>query len=128
MESSFDLSRIKTINLSLNSEMKGILTDKKVFNFSNFEGYSDNVEVYRPANNRYENVFSFPLEILRNINNYRFIYNSPLKHIYDSFKVDDQGKIHNLVTHQAVSSSLFNPLFNVQVVGICDNVPLLNDY
>lgn len=127
MESSFDLSRIKTINLSLNSEMKGILTDKNVFNFSNFEGYSNNVEVYRPTNHRYENVFSFPLEILRNINNYRFVYNSPLKHIYDSFKVDDQGKIHNLVTHQAVSSSLFNPLFNVQVVGICDNVPLLND-
>lgn len=123
----FDLDRIKTINLSLNTEMKEILTDTKLFNFANYEYITNHREVYRNHGETYENVFSFPLEILRNINNYRFIYKSPLKHIYDSYKVDDKGKIENLLTNQAVSSSLFNPLFNVQVLGMCDNVPLLND-
>lgn len=123
----FDTSRIKTINLSLNTEMKEILTDTKVFNFANYEHITNHREIYRNHGETYENVFAFPLEILRNVNNYRFIYKSPLKHIYDSYKVDDKGKVNNLVTDQAVSSSLFNPLFNVQVLGICDNVPLLND-
>lgn len=123
---SFDLDRIKTINLSLNTKMKEILTDTKLFNFANYDYITNNREVYRNNGETYENVFSFPLEILRNINNYRFIYNSPLKHIYDSYK-DDKNQIQNLITNQSVSSSLFNPLFNVQVLGMCDNVPLLND-
>ena len=43
----FDLDRIKTINLSLNTEMKEILTDTKLFNFANYEYITNHREVYR---------------------------------------------------------------------------------
>lgn len=124
-----DLHRIKTMNLSLNSSVKNELYTSNAFNIGSFNYYSSS-NTLTPINDNsneyfYENPFTLDAEVLRNINHYRFIYKTPVKHVYDIGTTGDT--VQAIPLKVAVTSSIFNPLFNVQVLGIANNVPLLND-
>lgn len=131
-----DLSRIKAMNLTLNSQVKNELYTSNAFDISSFNYFSQ-YEKLTPIDDvyEYENPFTLPAEIIRNINNYRFIYEKPLATIYDVGTVsagkDNSGSsisdVKAIPLKIGVTSSLFNPLFNIQVLGISSNVPLLND-
>lgn len=150
MATQLDLKRIKTMNLVLNEPVMSSLLDTKTFNIAGFEGRTGGVSASAGSgfvnghNIEYENPFVLPIDIIRNVNNYRFVYKSELVQIHDAFNIGEKndksvdnkggdsknpGKLTNaaILTNVAVTSSLFNPLYNVQVLGITDNVPLLID-
>lgn len=134
----FDLSRIKTMNLRLNATMKNELLTENAFDIADFDYRTPSLHHYGQIENKpvgynkyYENPFIYSFDILRNINNYRFVYNSPLTQVYDYFQTTNEKKKKvnkALTSEQSVTSSLFNPLYNVQLRGMVDNVPLLNDF
>ena len=149
MATQLDLKRIKTMNLVLNEPVMSSLLDAKTFNIAGFEGRTGGVSASATSGFvnahkiEYENPFVLPIDIIRNVNNYRFVYKSELVQIYDAFNISEEnknadkqggdskvkGKLTNaaILSNVAVASSLFNPLYNVQVLGISDNVPLLID-
>ena len=139
MESPFDLTRIKTMNLKLNAVLKESLLSENSMDIADFNQRTAGLRApsmklkLQNGERGYENPFVFSFDILRNINNYRFVYKNPLKQVYDYYKLEDpktkeKSKPYHVTTNQAVTSSLFNPLYNVQICGMADNVPLLNDY
>ena len=74
---------------------------------------------------QYENIFSPSAQMLVNINNYRFKYNTKIITFYTRSK--DNDAITPFVTKLDGTPSLFNPLYVVQTKGIMPNVPLLNN-
>ena len=131
IESKFDVDNIKVRNLTLNSTMKSLLLDEKNVNISQFSKYvpmgqrqiSSNAygDTESPGGYIwYENPFTLPIDAIHSMNNYRFKYNTDLKTVHYS---GDDGKV---LGEFATVPSLFNPLFNVQYIGMMPNVPLLN--
>lgn len=77
----------------------------------------------------YENPFILPSSVMRSMNTYRYVYKTPI--ILHTGDVQNQtnNKISTTKEYHAFSAvpSMFNPLFSVQVIGMTENVPLLND-
>ena len=131
IESKFDVKNIKVKNLTLNSTVKSLLLDEKNVNISQFSQYMPMTSMQISSNAYgntespgghiwYENPFTLPIDAIHSMNNYRFKYKNNLKTVH--YEGDD-GKV--LGEFETVPS-LFNPLFNVQYIGMMPNVPLLN--
>lgn len=73
----------------------------------------------------YENPLNITASNIRSMNNYRFVYKNRLKSVVDAGKLANGVEVR--VAHTAVSPSIFNPVNNVQVLGFCGNIPLLNN-
>lgn len=127
------------------------------FNISSFDSYpalTTQRKESKEVLERYENPFTIPVDILRNINNYRFNYKEAVFTEYldekpikvpedtDKSKKNDQTEENEESTNenttveeqnaswlvgQRTVPSLFNPLFSVQINGNALNTPLLYD-
>lgn len=86
----------------------------------------------KKSNNKilYENPFILPSFMMRSMNTYRYVYKVPtVIHTNDINNSNNDKEVKLKKEYRAFSTvpSMFNPLFGVQVIGITDNVPLLND-
>lgn len=122
-----DLSRIKTLNTHsvVRSDHAGY------YNIGSFDKFNNSIEFYNKNRDRNESPFTIPIEILRNINNYRFKYKKE-----GSGAAYGDASIYSLYAKssenlyqigQNAVPSLFNPLFAVQITGNTNNTPLLYD-
>ena len=128
----FDLSGIKTKLLRDNRSSRAALAS---MNPTEFGGFIDQLSMY-PMNDNgtsdkdgVENVFTPSVNVLMNMNNYRFQYDNPITNLI-SYTQNEEGKdkpLGKITTNIKVSPSLFNPLYMIQVVGMTSNVPLLNN-
>ena len=133
----FDLNRITSMNFNLNNITKQNLLKNENINIGENEtfiqskkGYKSLYDpMYKSSRNSkpliYENPYTMSSSVLRSMNNYRFIYNVATKSLIDINHEGSSAKV--LIGHTASSPALFNPLFNVQVLGMTSNVPLLNN-
>ena len=140
---SFDVSRIKSANINSGSFVKQQLLNPSNINIAGFDSrpamnnldasstgqshnYSDTF--YTGGIQRatvYENPLNITASNIRSMNNYRLLYVNKLKSIVDVGKVNND-EIEALIGNTASVASMFNPVNNVQVLGLCGNVPLLN--
>lgn len=110
---------------------KFLLKDNLV-NISQYSKYLPDKE-FNPIHNDntlYENPYIIPSNVLRSMNTYRYTYKNPIVLQTNIISVKDKNnKITSTPEYKGFVAvpSMFNPLYNVQVLGITENVPLLND-
>lgn len=122
-----DLSRIMTLNLHSKQRSE----DAGDYNIGSFNKFNNSIEFYNKNRDRNESPFTIPIDILRNINNYKFKYNAEGSgsaygdaSIYSLYAKSDK-ELYQI--GQNAVPSLFNPLFAVQITGNTNNTPLLYD-
>lgn len=142
---SFDVSRIKAANINSDAFMKQQLLNVENIDITRYNkrqamtnldsassglsghytnnSFTDSNGIVRSA--LYENPLNITASNIRSMNNYRLLYKNRLKSIIDAGKVD--GGLQVLIGHTATTPSMFNPVNNVQVLGFCGNMPLLNN-
>lgn len=79
----------------------------------------------------YENPFKLPSDIIATMNRYKHVYKVPTQTLYDAgvpsgMDVSEENIELSMIATVSVPS-MFNPLCNIQAVGMTDNLPLLND-
>ena len=132
------LDRIQTKNIGgyeNNSTLYSVLYDESNINLSEYRKSTTNTDLrtrfnaYSKDNERsiyFENPFHMPTAALREMNTYRFTWNKATKTIVHANKNNNNGSnVHYAQTKSA--PSMFNPSYNIQVVGMSSNVPLLTD-
>ena len=124
-------SNIQSRNLKLSPEVvKSIYeNDNK---FIDFKGYHPTNYVFKENKTSlyYEDPLKMDIRMLRGMNTYQFMYSKAIKQLYDISlnRGNSSGNTYDLVqTTTAASPSLFNPTMGVNVIGISENMPLLND-
>lgn len=124
---SLDLSRVAT----LNKHSKERLSYAGDYNIGSFNKFNRSINFYNRNGDINETPFTIPIDVLRNINNYRFKYTpdsnkASIYSIYAKIKNEDGTECVKQIGQNAVPS-LFNPLFAVQITGNTNNTPLLYD-
>lgn len=142
--SMFDVSRIKSANINSGSFVKQQLLNSNNINIAGFESrpamnnldasssgqshnYSENF--YSGGIQRatlYENPLNITASNLMSMNNYKLLYNNKLKSVVDASKISNE-ELKVLIGNTSTVASMFNPINNIQVLGLCGNVPLLNN-
>ena len=122
-----DLSRIMTVNMH-SKERSDNAGD---YNIGSFNKFNRSIHFYNRNGDINETPFTIPIDILRNINNYRFKYapdsrGASIYSVYAKTKKED-GTDGIVEIGQNAVPSLFNPLFAVQITGNTNNTPLLYD-
>ena len=126
----FDLERIKTKLLRDNRSVRESLMS---VNPTEYNMFVENLNVYpddtgEETFNTVENIFTPSVNVLMNMNNYRFQYNSEITNCLGYYKEDGTNSpLKAAAAKITVAPSLFNPLYMIQVVGMTTNVPLLNN-
>ena len=133
-----DISRIKSMNMSASPAVAEQLLHEEAVDTGRNRAFARQAEMYRPQFDpdyadmtgsgkplEYESPFTMPAAVIRSMNNYRFIYNKPTKALIDVTKKGNGKMVH--VAGIASTPALFNPQFNIQSIGITDNVPLMNN-
>lgn len=136
---SFDISRIKSVNIGNSGFVKSELlrpenvnatefnmaqaTVKLDYNHSNIDTFNSG-GIQRRTN--YENPLNISASNIRSMNNYRFMYNKRVKTLVDAGKIDDNN-LEVLIGQTATTASIFNPINNIQILGVSGNVPMLNN-
>lgn len=122
---------IQSRNLKLSPEVvKSIYeNDNK---FIDFKGYHPTNYVFKENKTSlyYEDPLKMDIRMLRGMNTYQFMYSKAIKQLYDISlnRGNSSGNTYDLVqTTTAASPSLFNPTMGVNVIGISENMPLLNN-
>ena len=120
---------IQSRNLKLSPEVvKSIYeNDNK---FIDFKGYHPTNYVFKENKTSlyYEDPLKMDIRMLRGMNTYQFMYSKAIKQLYDISLSNSSKNTYDLVqTTTAASPSLFNPTMGVNVIGISENMPLLND-
>ena len=135
------VKRIRSRNINMNSTIRENLFSVQAMNIANYNGYGaensiDNMgsnSVYSLGNSRqaaYENVMTMPSAFLQQLKTYNLRYKIKTNSLVDAGKVNYDGKAEVLEAQIAsidTVPSMFNPMYNIQYLGICGNVPLLND-
>lgn len=129
-----DLSRLKhTANFYSPKQISDAGENAADYNIGSFNKFNNTINFYSKNKEHNESPFTIPIDILRNINNYRFRYssidgnsNASIYSLYGKTK-DKDGKEHLIQIGQQAVPSLFNPLFAVQITGEMNNTPLLYD-
>lgn len=122
---SLDLSRVKTLDKHA-KERSEYAAD---YNIGSFNKFNRSIDFYNRNGDINETPFTIPIDILRNINNYRFKYapdsrGASIYSVYAKTKKEDGNEGIVEIGQNAVPS-LFNPLFAVQIAGNINNAPLL---
>ena len=120
----FKIEQIKTSNYNSFRSVRKSLMQINPLEQTNYRPFY-NFNLDHASGIRYENIFKPTAEVFANFNNYRFIYNTPIKTLA-GFKKDETDGIVKLYNDSTVSPSLFNPMFMVLSKGITPNTPLLN--
>ncbi len=123
-----DLSRLEHTVEKYSKERSSYAGD---YNIGSFNKYNRSFNFYNRRGDLNETPFTIPIDILRNINNYRFKYaqdsrGASIYSIYAKTKKEDGSEGIVEIGQNAVPS-LFNPLFAVQITGNTNNTPLLYD-
>ena len=135
------VKRIRSRNINMNSTIRENLFSVQAMNIANYNGYGaensiDNMgsnSVYSLGNSRqaaYENVMTMPSAFLQQLKTYNLRYKIKTNSLVDAGKTNYDGKAEVLEAQIAsidTVPSMFNPMYNIQYLGICGNVPLLND-
>ena len=125
-----DLSILKSYRRSLDSVTKAKLLEGKNLNLLNTDEdpiylsklQSPKTDVY------YENSHIVPMDIIQNINNYRFKYKSPNRTIIGEMEdTTNPNNSKRILAEIYTAPSIFNPLFSVQINGFTRNTPLLQN-
>lgn len=124
------IERIKTRNLSIRDVRAHYYTENAI----NISKYSSILPVISLGDNGvpqqenmyFEDPYHFPSDILREMNMYKFMYKKSTTGLMGVSQDNDKKTYYT--TETAMAPSLFNPKFNVQVIGMTYNVPLLNDH
>lgn len=124
------IERIKTRNLSIR-DVRAQYYSENAMNISKYSSMLPMVELGDTSNVKEENMYfedpyHFPSDILREMNMYKFMYKKSTTSIMGVSQEDKKKTFYTIET--AMAPSLFNPKFNVQVIGMTHNVPLLNDH
>lgn len=125
---SLDLSRVKTTLDKHSKERSQYAGD---YNIGSFNKFNRSINFFNRNGDINETPFTIPIDILRNINNYRFMYapdskGASIYSVYAKTKKED-GTDGVVEIGQNAVPSLFNPLFAVQIAGNTNNTPLLYD-
>jgi len=135
------VKRIRSRNINMSSTIRENLFSVQAMNIANYNGYGaenslDNIgsnSVYSTGKSRqavYENVMTMPSAFLQQLKTYNLRYKNKTNSVIDVGKVNNDGKADVLEAQIAsidTVPSMFNPMYNIQYLGICGNVPLLND-
>lgn len=120
------ISQIKTKNISL-KDVRQHYYAENAMNISTYDSMLSVMHLNDSTNSNvyYEDPYHFPSMLLREMNLYRFMYKNASSEVLG---VDGNGEDSNYhIIQTAAAPSLFNPKYNVQVIGMTHNVPLLND-
>ena len=71
----FDIKQIKTKWYPDNRSVRDSLASQ---NITNYQYHIDEMKMHSNSNNFVENIFTPSIDILMNMNNYRFVYNKPI--------------------------------------------------
>lgn len=141
----FDVSRIKTMNINLNSKIKQELLNDMSLDISmnnyrikprkfvnsgatQLQGQADNTD------NEFatwtENTSQIPASILSTMNRYTRVYKTPVNNLMNAGSEEPGNDgiegIEVVGLKTKVVSSIFNPIHMIQVNGLLDNLPLIN--
>lgn len=128
------LERLRAVNINMNPYIKTSLYDSQYVDITSNTEYIPHTSLQydkRPGDPFIENPFTEPQRFIAGMNRYRFVYNAKLKQLVDA------GLLKDSKTPQAryvesgpntIVTSIFNPLYCVQVRGIAPNVPLLDTH
>ena len=128
-DSSFDLTGIKTKLLRDNRSSRTMLAS---LNPTEYGSFIDQMSINTGESNsstisEVENIFNPSVNVLMNMNNYRFEYKESITNLLSYYKEGDvNSELKGDMVNIRVAPSLFNPLYMIQVVGMTSNVPLLN--
>ena len=127
------LERLGVMNVNMNTNIKSGLYDSSFVDLTSNNEYTGHTTVEMGGNNPsgvfVENVYTEPHRFLAGMNRYRFVYNAVLKQFMDVGVIE--GKQQTAFAESspnAIVTSIFNPLYCVQVRGIAPNVPLLDTH
>lgn len=143
--SQFDVSRIKSFNVNLNSSLKkSFMNDTSLDisnntyrirssnilgkNFTTFSGES--LDETSDKDNPYlvtaENPNKIPASLLTTINRYNRVYKTPVNNLMAAGANSKTENIEITGAKTVVVSSIFNTTHVMQVTGLQDNLPLMN--
>lgn len=134
-----EIERIKTKNLAIR-DVRQHYYSESAMNISQYKGIYPTIKLGDPNQKRnkktyFEDPYHFPSALLREMNLYRFMYKNSTTQLFGAEREKDgEGNVKKdggttyYSIQTAVAPSLFNPKFNVQVIGMTQNVPLLNDH
>jgi hypothetical protein len=124
--STFDIERLKALNLNLSAPVITELLKEKNINISNFNKlYTENITMYPKADEGTfrENPLMLPYDIISLAKKYNWEYKQPSLTVM-GVDPNDAGKY---TAHIQMAPSMFSPFNGVNVKGITSNVPLLNN-
>ena len=90
-----------------------------LYNFQNGKDETDKI--------MFEDPFKFSSSIFSVINNYKYVFNYTVPSISALSGVTEDKRQTMAMTHAMVSPSLFNPYVGINVTGLTENVPLVNN-
>lgn len=123
---SFDISKLKALNLNLSAPIMSELLKESNINIANYNYYQgstyDNTDLSNSVFR--ENPMMLPYDIIALAKNYEWKYREPAVSILDREKPDSDDVY---AAAGFIAPSMFTPLMGVNVRGITSNVPLLNN-
>ena len=131
-QSSFDISRLKTINLNTSTPVIQELLKENNINIANYQQYSRQIPFTINKNTEVprENPNMLPYDILGLIKDYEWEYtNGAVSLLGYSLKKGDKSNkddIESTAMEFKIAPSMFNPMYGVNHLGLTSNVPLLN--
>ena len=138
-ENTFDINRIKSVNLNKSVPVIQEMLKPQNINISNFNAYpsvhtisnpGDNIENNEEQSNYgkvfYENPLELPSDIIALAKDYEWIYKCNVKELLNTAK-KSKDSLNVNIANTIISPSMFNPMYGVSVYGIIRNTPLLND-
>lgn len=122
-----DARNIKTYNVEMSPTVKAELVSDKYINLPENKNFITDVQINKDKSDKrseVENPMSASGIVLSQMNRYRFIYKTPTR-LLGGVSKGANGNDNILYTAVTSSPSIFNPLFNVQALGMVENTPLL---
>lgn len=122
-KSSFDIEKLKAINLNTSVPVLQELLKEQNINIANYNGYAPSYTMYTQTFR--ENPMMLPYDVIALAKDYEWCYNEPA---FSLIGVQADGdNITQKISQIDIAPSMFNPMYGVNVRGITSNVPLLNN-
>lgn len=118
---------LKGVEQTDNEKLREFSLNPNNVNISQFAKYISSAKQNTMDNSiKYENSFILPSGVIRSMNTYRYAYKTPI--VFKAGEYEDADKkIKGDFKTISVVPSMFNPLYSIRLIGITENVPLLND-
>ena len=112
-----------------NSSFMDISSYNRIPYYSKLTNYEDHTYTKQSVTRMLENPFHMPTAALSQMNTYKYELNKPTTVLTGAgtAKKDNQTESHVIGVSVPSVMSMFNPNYNVQVIGMSANVPLIDD-